>query len=167
MEKSYELPDGQVITIRNEHFRCPEALFQPLFIGLESADITEITYNSIVKCDVDIRKDLYANIILSGGTTKISCFSEVMEKEMSALAPPTMKSKSLLLHIENILYLLVDLFLPPSQPQFRCFSLNKNTKKMVHRLSIQNDSKLDGQDIIVILVQFHFMLFAIKSLLSC
>lgn len=93
LEKSYELPDDQVITIGNERFRCPEALFQPAFIGMESAGIHETTYNSIMKCDVDIRKDLYANTVLSGGTTMFPGIAERMQKEISALAPPTMKIK--------------------------------------------------------------------------
>jgi actin, other eukaryote len=32
-EKSYELPDGNIITVGNERFRCPEVLFEPSFIG--------------------------------------------------------------------------------------------------------------------------------------
>lgn len=58
IEKNYELPDGQVITIGNERFRAPEALFQPALLGQEDKGIHEATYTSIVKCDIDIRREL-------------------------------------------------------------------------------------------------------------
>jgi len=93
LEKNYELPDGQVITVGNERFRGPEVLFKPNLIGREFSGIHQTTYDSIMKCDVDIRKDLYGNIVLSGGTTMFEGIDLRMEKEIKALAPQSMKIK--------------------------------------------------------------------------
>jgi len=93
MEKQYELPDGNVITIGNERFRCPEVLFSPNVIGMESAGVHRLTFDSIMKCDVDIRRDLYKNIVMSGGTTMFKGIPERLEKEIKQLAPQGMDIK--------------------------------------------------------------------------
>ncbi|GLJ46602.1 hypothetical protein SUGI_0981970 [Cryptomeria japonica] len=92
-EKTYELPDGQVINIGGERFRCAEVLFQPSLVGVEAPGIHETTFNSIMKCDVDIRKDLYGNIVLSGGSTMFPGIADRMSKDVTALAPSTVKVK--------------------------------------------------------------------------
>jgi actin-related protein len=93
IEENYELPDGQVITVGAERFRCPEVLFQPSFIGVESDGIHKLTFQSIMKCDVDIRKDLYNNIVMSGGTTMYDKIADRMQAEIKALAPDSMTIK--------------------------------------------------------------------------
>merc|ERR1712083_247928 len=93
IEKQYELPDGKVITVGNERFRSAEPLFQPDLIGKEAKGIHELTYNSIQKCDVDIRRDLYTNTVLSGGTTMFPNIEVRLTKELTALAPAAVKIK--------------------------------------------------------------------------
>jgi len=93
IEKSYELPDGQICTVGNERFRCPESMFRPSFLGMEVVGIHEGSFNAIMKCDIDIRKDLYANTVLSGGTTMYPGIADRMQKEITSLAPSTMKIK--------------------------------------------------------------------------
>jgi actin-related protein len=51
-------------------------MFKPIFDGKEIPGIHELTFQSIMKCDVDVRKDLYGNIVLSGGTTMFTGISE-------------------------------------------------------------------------------------------
>jgi len=93
LEQNYELPDGQVITVGAERFRAPEALFQPQFLGLEQEGIHKLTFTSIMKCDVDIRKDLYGNVVMSGGTTMYQGIPERVQKEVKSLAPDSMTIK--------------------------------------------------------------------------
>merc|ERR1719481_2447723 len=93
IEKNYELPDGQVISVSNERFRCPEVLFQPSMIGKEDEGVHVLTYNSIMKCDIDIRKDLYGNVVLSGGSTMFPGIADRMNKEIVAKAPSSMTVK--------------------------------------------------------------------------
>jgi len=92
-EMSYELPDGNSISIGRERFQCPEALFNPSMTGKEAPGIQTITYDSIMKADLDIRKDLYQNVVLSGGTTMYEGIGERMTKEIQALAPSSMQVK--------------------------------------------------------------------------
>jgi actin-related protein len=93
IEVNYELPDGRVITIGNERFRAPEALFNPTLIGAEFDGASNLTYGSIMKCDIDVRRELYNNIVLSGGSTMYAGIGERMTKDIVALAPPSMKVK--------------------------------------------------------------------------
>jgi actin-related protein len=93
LEKNYELPDGTVITIGAERFRCPEVLFQPSLIGKENKGIHGLTEDSIKKCDIDIRRDLYTNCVLSGGSTMFPGIDKRLEQELTRLAPPAIKIK--------------------------------------------------------------------------
>lgn len=67
--------------------------FQPSFLGMESCDIQGTTFNSIMKCNVDILNKLCANRVLSCGTSMYAGISSGMQKEMKVLAGSTMKVK--------------------------------------------------------------------------
>jgi len=95
LAKSYELPDGQVITIGKERFRCPEAMFQPSSIGINSCGLHELTYNSVMNCDAEIRENLFSNIIFSGGSTMFPGIVDRMHKELTSLAPATTRIKTI------------------------------------------------------------------------
>ena len=93
MEKTYTLPDGETLTIGAERFMAPELLFNPGAIGSEENPLDELIYRSIQNCDVDLRRDLYANIVLSGGSTMFPGLKERLHKELTELVPETMEVK--------------------------------------------------------------------------
>lgn len=92
-EVDFVMPDEQVIKVGTQRFRAPEILFNPSMNGLESSGIHDSIYKSIQKCDVDIRKDLYGSIVLSGGTTCFPNLAERIQTEVGKLAPPAITVK--------------------------------------------------------------------------
>ena len=84
VEATYELPDGEVITIGNERFRAPEVMFKPNMIGLEQEGIHKLLFSSIMKCDVDIRKSLYGSICNVGRQYEVSRLSRAATERASA-----------------------------------------------------------------------------------
>ncbi|XP_071947939.1 actin-57B-like [Antedon mediterranea] len=91
LAKSYQLADGREITLGEERFRCPEVLFDPSLMELDHCGIHQIVYNSIMKCDIDTRGDIYCSIVISGGTSLIPGFAERLQKEIKSLAPKSMR----------------------------------------------------------------------------
>jgi actin len=93
IDQDFELPDGSVIKVGTQQFRCPEALFKPSMINLEADGFHEMTYKSINKCDIDVRRELYGNIVLSGGTTMFKGLPERLDKEVGNLDHSSMTPK--------------------------------------------------------------------------
>lgn len=88
--KEYRLPDSNIIQIGNQLFRAPETLFVPANIGVEAPGVHKMIFNSIMKCDIDVRRNLYCNILLSGGSTLFPGLEERILKEMKLQVPAGM-----------------------------------------------------------------------------
>jgi len=88
-QKTFELPDGSTVNVNSPRFMAPEAIFNPGLIkeGDETPGMHTMAYESIKDCDVDIRKDLYENVILSGGSTLYEGLPDRLSQELNALAP--------------------------------------------------------------------------------
>lgn len=82
LTESYELPDGRIVKLDRERFMAPECLFQPSLLDLEDPGIAEQTFKAINSADVDLRKELYAHLVLSGGSTMFPGFPTRLQKEL-------------------------------------------------------------------------------------
>ena len=88
-EKYYEYPDGSAVYIGNQRIRCAEALFQPSLLGIQSENVVDIVYKSIMQCDPSIRDELFGKIILTGGSSLFPGFADRVQKELEILSPAT------------------------------------------------------------------------------
>lgn len=103
----YELPDGQIIEIGADRFKFPDLIFNPSLLQMmphmEKLDnlghslrgLPQMVIESINKCDVDIRRELFSSILLAGGTASMQQMKERLEKELMEEAPQAARVKVL------------------------------------------------------------------------
>ncbi|KAJ3709417.1 actin-related protein [Lentinula raphanica] len=89
----FKLPDGAVIQLGPERYRAPELLFNPEIIGQEYAGVHQVIVDSINRVDLDLRKSLFSNIVLSGGSTLCTGFGDRLLNEVKKLALKDVKIK--------------------------------------------------------------------------
>ncbi|KAL0697881.1 hypothetical protein Bca4012_054003 [Brassica carinata] len=104
---SYELPDGQTLEIGADRFKTPDVMFNPSIVqtipGMEKyADmipsvrgLPHMVMESINKCDVDIRRELYSSVLLAGGTSSMQQLKERLEKDLIEESPHSARVKVL------------------------------------------------------------------------
>ena len=93
-DSTYELPDGRNILLSNERFHCPEALFKPSLLGLATPGVHQMLFNSITKCETDLRLHYFCNVMLSGGTSQLPGFRQRVENEIQAMAPSNVRVRT-------------------------------------------------------------------------
>ena len=88
LDMNYTMPDKSVITVSGKtRITTAELLFQPMLNGKECKSIHNLTWASVAASDVDVRRELLKNIIMSGGTTMYPGISDRLKSELAALAP--------------------------------------------------------------------------------
>jgi centractin len=89
----YQLPDGSILEMGSETFRAPEILFHPEIIGSEHRGIHDCLVKSLMKTDIDLRRLLFSQIVLAGGSTLFPGFGDRLLNEVRkhSLSPKDMK----------------------------------------------------------------------------
>lgn len=92
-QQSVNLPNGDPLLYTSEGFRTAEILFQPSLAGVQADGVQLQIYTALERCDTDVRKEMYGNIVLAGGTSMFKGLPERVEKEVIAMATPSMTVK--------------------------------------------------------------------------
>jgi actin-like protein 6A len=102
---AYELPDGTEIQVGAERFRAPEALFNPSVLaswpgggctgaaalpaeaGALRSALPLLVADSVARCDVDARRELFSGVVLTGGTSLLPSMRERLERDLADNVP--------------------------------------------------------------------------------
>jgi len=87
-DKQYTLPDKAVITIpASVRMGAPELIYKPQLNGMSCKSIDALAWASVSAADIDVRRDLCKNIIMSGGSTMYEGMADRLKQELVNRAP--------------------------------------------------------------------------------
>merc|ERR1719454_1138306 len=86
------------VPLVDERWKCPEALFNPSIVGVESLGIGGLVWDSISRSEIDVRKTLLSNVVLSGGSTMFPGFADRLTKELRGYAPTASQANIRVVH---------------------------------------------------------------------
>ncbi|KAH8825839.1 actin family [Flagelloscypha sp. PMI_526] len=87
----FHLPDGRIVSMSTSRYAIPEVIFRPELMRSSTKSLQDAIHECISMCPEETRRELWRNVILSGGTSLFTGFPERLEKELSLLAPPSYK----------------------------------------------------------------------------
>ncbi|XP_030075794.1 actin-like [Microcaecilia unicolor] len=85
----YKLPDGHVLCLGKERYKCPETLFTPSVFDVPLNGIHYLVASSLKKIPSSIKEEVFKNILLSGGSTMFKGFCERFCKEVQNVVSDT------------------------------------------------------------------------------
>lgn len=83
------LIDGTLLTLGDERIKVTESLFKPSLLGLETPSLSALSHSAIVHSPLDLRPELWSNIVLSGGSSLFPGFADRLQTEIRTLCRPT------------------------------------------------------------------------------
>ncbi|KAI8331625.1 actin family [Choanephora cucurbitarum] len=96
-QKPFEFPDGYNNSFGAERYRVPEIMFNPSHLNISNLDASagkkhmigasQLVFNSISACDMDLRPLLFNNVIVTGGNTLFPGFTERLNHDLPMMVP--------------------------------------------------------------------------------
>jgi len=81
---TFELPDGEILELDKERFKCPEALFQPSIVGVSGDGIAHLIYKAIAKTHGNASNA--HEVFVAGSNTRFDGMAQRLTRDVHSLA---------------------------------------------------------------------------------
>lgn len=92
-DQNYTLPDGSTVTIGSAVVNAAEVLFRPALAGKRCLGVHEVVYECVGQADYDARRELYANLVLTGGCFATPGLADAVVNQVNSMIPNVFRAR--------------------------------------------------------------------------